>query len=201
MPTLPARATEPRTYSAPRAPGPQVVRKAEAQHKHRAALEARKRLAARGEVPFFQVRPARIADVGLITDAWLTSYRTSPAVQGVPAKVYRIEQRDRIRRVMSVSKVLCAVDHEDENRIAGWVVFAPAAQPGRHVVLHYLSVHPTLQNLGLGAALMRLVRSLAPDPDAPVFCTHYTVAIRGLLKRWNLLYNPYLLGMSPEDYP
>lgn len=191
----------PRTYSAPPMAGPPKVVKAERAHKHRAALEARKKLAERGEVPFFNVRPAKISDVGLITDAWLTSYRFSPVAQSVPPKIYRIEQRDRIRRIMSRCKVVCAVHDDDADRVAGWAVFAPPAQPGRHVVLHYLSVHPALQNLGLGTALMRLVRSISPDPQMPVFCTHYTLALRRVMKTWNLLYNPYLLELPPEDYP
>ncbi len=174
---------------------------AERAHKHRAAMEARKVMSERGEVPFFKVRAAKVADLAIITDAWMQSARFSPVTQPIPGDVYRIEQRERVRRLITRSKALCAVDEEDTSRVTGWVVFQPPSGPGKHVVLHYISVHPALQNLGLGTALMRLARSVAEDQDAPVFCTHYTFPLRRLIARWNLIYNPYLLEMRPDDYP
>lgn len=174
---------------------------AERAHKHRAALEARKVMAARGEVPFYNVRAARVADLAMMADAWLQSYRFSPVTGPIPPEVYRIEQRDRVRRLITRSKALCAVDDDNDSRVTGWVVFEPPRSAGKHAVLHYMSVHPALQNLGLGAALMGLVRKVAGGPDDPVFCTHYTFPMKRLMARWNLIYNPYLLEVRPDDYP
>lgn len=168
---------------------------------HKAAREARKTMAERGELPQYNVRVARLEDLPLITEAWLTSYAYSPVAEAVAKDVYRVEQRDRVRRLVVRSKLLCAVDPEKQDRIKAWVCFeVPAVmKPGRFVILHYVSVHPSLQNMGLGRELVTLARSLNSAPDDPLWTTHMTYPMRRLMDRWNLIYNPYLLEVKPDD--
>ena len=159
----------------------------------KAAVAARKAMAERGEIPEYNVRSARASDLPLITDAWLTSYRFSYSVGPVPKDIYGVEQRARVGRLVPRSKVLCAVDLHDEARIKGWICFEPPKQPEHYTVVHYICVHPSLQNMGMGSALIAVARSTNQDHEAPMWTTHHTLPMRRLIGRWNLIYNPYIL--------
>lgn len=164
-----------------------------------AATAARKAMAARGDVPEYTVRGVAVPDLAMITDAWLVSYQFSPVTDPIPKDVYRVEQRARIRRIIASGKCICAVDPENLDRIKGWVVYEPprGTSESHYAILHYVSVHPTLQNMGLGETLVNLVRSLNSAVDSPLWITHYTFPMRRLMTKWNLIYNPYLLEV-PE---
>lgn len=142
------------------------------------------------------LRPINIDDASHVIDSWVKSYRKSATVGPVENEVFHIEQRARINRLIKKSRTFIACDEADRSRVRGWIVFEPPKVQGEGPIIHYVCVNPAHQLVGIGTALINVAKTLAPDKDAPLWCTHDTVVMRHVRPKWNLLYNPYLLEVD-----
>lgn len=149
--------------------------------------------------PPVTVRVMGIDDASHIIDSWCRSFRRSATVGPVEPDVFKIEQRSRIDRLICRSQVLICSDAVDTTRIRGWVCFEAPRGERAIPVVHYVCVHPEHQQLGIGTALVGLVRRLAQDPETFLWCTHDTAPMRHIRPKWNLLYNPYLLEIDSRQ--
>lgn len=143
--------------------------------------------------PGTAIRPMTIDDAPFIVDSWATSFTHSSRLDNVPPDVYKVEQRSRIDRLVQRSAVLCIHPIPDPPHLFGYIVFEPPRKATDLPILHYMLIHPSLQGQGLGAQLVDLVRTTAKDPSDPIWITHWTIPMRKLIPRWNLIFNPYLL--------
>lgn len=133
------------------------------------------------------------ADEAFVTDSWARSFLHSPAVRNVDSELYKVEHRARIKRLLgsSITLILCSADKEDH--VIGFTIFErPKASPAL-AILHYLLIHASLQGNGFGSLLLKFVRQTSHDAEDPIWTTHWTIPMKNLMGRWNLIYNPYLL--------
>lgn len=141
------------------------------------------------------VRPINIDDASYVIDSWVRSYRRSPTTGAIEDDVFKIEQRARIDRLICRSKTFIACEPEDTRQIRGWICFE-AGHEKKIPIVHYVCVQPSFQLTGIGSALVGIVRQTAKDADSFLWATHETAPMRHIRRKWNLLYNPYLLEVK-----
>ncbi len=142
------------------------------------------------------IRPMGIQDAPFVVDSWARSFLHSPQARNVSDDVYKLEQRSRIDRIVkkSVNLVLCSED--DPNHVSGFVIFEPPKNETALAILHYLLVHANLQGNGLGSKLFNVVRETSIEPSNPIWITHWTIPMKNVISKWNLIFNPYLLEVT-----
>lgn len=142
------------------------------------------------------VRPMTPEDIPFVTDSWARSFLHSPSVRNVPDDVYKLEIRARIDRLLkqSVTLVLSAAD--SPTHVSGFVIFQPPKNDASLPILHYLLIHANLQDRGLGSKLFKLVSDTRNSPEDPCWATHWTIPMKRVISRWNLIFNPFLLEVS-----
>ena len=159
----------------------------------KAKRAARIAMRAKGFRPKFVLREYRNEDHHYILDTWTKSFLFSDFTRPIARDIFMVEQRARIARILRYSRIMCACDEDDTTRIKGWICFQAPQSEKHYVTVHYICVHPSLQNLGIGRALLNVARILAKDENEPMWCTHYTMPMRKIIERWKLIYNPYCL--------
>jgi hypothetical protein len=144
--------------------------------------------------------PAKVAirawkpeDLNLIIDSWASSYRFSPEVQYIDPDVYKVEQRSRIYRLVTRSRILVANREGCPDDILGWVCFEPPVALGQLPIVHYVLVQRSVQLQGIATSLIELCRKTASEPDSPMWGTHHTAPMRHLRRKWQVMHNTYLL--------
>lgn len=137
-----------------------------------------------------EVRPT---DLHYIFDSWLEDYRSShfTPIKGkksasfvglMPSELYYKEQRPRIDKILKKSKVLIVCNKEDTDQIFAYAVFRYV---GDITILSWLYVRPVYRKLGIAKKLIHEIG----DIDV---VTHMTPARWWFLKKFNLIYNPYM---------
>lgn len=140
------------------------------------------------------LRGLTIDDAALVIDSWCTSYARSPVTGPISPELFKIEQRARINRLLPKSKQIVAAFTEDPRMVYGWVCYRPLREDTDHPLIHYMAVKPEYQGRGIGKSLLDLVRQACGKTSLdPVFFTHWTVPCRRLERKWNIVYDPYLL--------
>lgn len=129
------------------------------------------------------IREHRESDIAFIVDSWLKSYRGSTFARYVRGDEYYTGHRHAIERAMrrAATTILVAHAPDDTETILGWICYE---HPG---VLHYLFVRPLVRKLGVSRQLIEAL------PEEPVFYSHFTLALNGILRRMpRAVYSPYL---------
>ena len=137
---------------------------------------------ARVEIPI-ALRGLESPDLELVYSSWLSTFRSSPTMRGVPNRAYYAGQHARIERLIREGAVLCAVNPNSPSQIYGWC----CTSGGR---LHFVCVKPTYQRMGVARRL------LAPLLGAECVYTHRTglLAELPIPARWS--YDPFALEAS-----
>lgn len=141
-----------------------------------------------------KLRGLTMDDAAFIIDSWCSSYSRSPLTGRIDSKLFKIEQRARINRILPKSKMIIACNEQDPRSIYGWVCYTPNKQATSLPTIHYMCVKPEYQGRGIGKSLLDLVRqACGKSVIDPVFYTHGTVVANKLESKWNIVFNPYLL--------
>jgi hypothetical protein len=148
-----------------------------------------------------QLRGWKPEDLNFIIDSWASSYRFSPDVVHTPKDVYKIEQRGRIFRLVTKSRIIVANRKGHPDDILGWVCFEPPQQKGELPILHYVLVQRFVQMQGIGKALVQLCRTSGFDATGPIWATHFTAPMRHLHAKWGIMHNDYLLEQPQTPTP
>lgn len=136
------------------------------------------------------VRQARIEDIGFILDSWCASYAESPAVKNLDPEVVKVEQRARVRKLLTHAKVTCVVDASDPNRIMGWLCHGIDKSRG-FPILHYAYTLKGHRNKGI---LRNLVNLAGWREGTITWLTHDHFCVRALCKKFDgFILNPYIL--------
>lgn len=143
-----------------------------------------------------RIRKFTSTDHAFVLDSWSRSFRHGAASDKIPPDIYKFEQRARIARILKYSTVRVLHSASSPTNISGWICFSEPNPKRLYPTLHYILVHPNLQMKGVGSSLFKECSKLRASPDDPILCTHWTLPMRKLISRWNLIYNPYLLEIS-----
>lgn len=142
------------------------------------------------------LRPVRSEDVALITNSWLTSYRDSCHVWGVPDRSYYWCEHKILEKLIPRSAVVVACLEEDPNVILGWVAYEIAE--GGVMVIHYMYVKKPFRALKIATKLFQEVWKIEQEPGVVIFTArtkHSWGIYNDKLKDMNRplwVYNPYL---------
>lgn len=138
-------------------------------------------------------------DEGFIYNSWLKSLHDpdngSPWAKMIRAQVFYANHKKVIAKILSEAGVLLACNPECTEQILGYGVYQPTS--GKVAVLHYLYVKHPYRRLGIATGLFRTMLHLAEhDTMFPVVASHATSAWWHLKDKWNLIYNPYVIGAT-----
>lgn len=131
------------------------------------------------------VRIAESQDLPFICDSWLRSYQVSRVVKDVPQDIYFSYQPKVIANIMhrEASSAFVVMANDDSDVLIGHMVIEPDT-------LHYIYVKRAFNRLGVSSFLL----DASPFRIAGAFATHITNSGKSLMNRYQLVYNPYLLG-------
>lgn len=149
------------------------------------------------------LRPGRDSDTGFIYSSWLQSFREINTVKlrtgGVgrdgypetkdlptgPALLdhdkYFFHQRGVINAILPVSKILCAVNPDDDDQLYGYAIYRDLSDEIR--IVSYVYTKHTFRKMGIAR---KLFEALAPCHIA----THGGPFTRKLLAKVKLVYDP-----------
>ena len=138
----------------------------------------------------YAFRPGQHGDAHFLLSTWLKSYRNSAFAQRISNDVYFRGHQEQIATILGIEgtavTVVCAKD--DEDQILGYVVYNTLVP-----ILHYAYVKYPFRNVGLGSLLIKMVGAL--HPGQALNCTHLAKQWDSVSRKFNLLYNPYYLGV------
>lgn len=112
-----------------------------------------------------KVRAFREADIPLVMDSWMETYRSAPDVRLVPNEVYFPTQRRVIRALMARCRLAVACDPNDEDQVYGWVAWE---ERERDVVIHYTYTKGIFRRMGVARRLWQVANPSGKD----VVATH-----------------------------
>lgn len=128
-------------------------------------------------------------ELTFVLKPWLQALRNQVSTQHIPDAVFFRKHEALLRRIVARSAVVIAQDAEDPGHLYGYVCAEPST-------IHWVYVKGVYRGMGLGRALLRAAvgGSLAIGIDA-IRCSHASHLFneRRLVKRYNLVYDPYCL--------
>lgn len=149
------------------------------------------------------LRPIKSEDVALVTNSWLTSYRDSCHVWGVPDQSYFWCMHKVLETLIPRSAVVMAVLEDDPNTILGWVAYEMADSA---MILHYLYVKKAFRGMKIAKKLFQTVYEIENEPPVVIFTarTKHSWSIWEKKLRDStsplFVYNPYLQYNQFNDW-
>ena len=126
-----------------------------------------------------RIRGAIPSDINFIYATWLRSYRYgSTTGRSVQNTIFFPEYNKVIDNLLSKSTVLVACLDTDNEVIFGYLVYEANT-------IHYCFIKESFRGLGI---MNKLITSLIFK-----YHTHETYLGEGLIKKYHLIYNPFLL--------
>lgn len=143
-----------------------------------------------------QVRNLHDSDKSFIYSTWLKSYRSSNFAKEMDNPIYFLHHKQYIERVLedenSVFLIVC--DVEDPEQIYSYICYRQL-NPNSSIILDYIYTKYTYRKLGIASRLLDQVIQLSKDQRRDIFCTHAGRQFTKYKDKYNLIYNPYLLGV------
>lgn len=124
------------------------------------------------------IRAAGEADLGLILNSWLKSYRNSDSMRTVTNDIYYSEivgQKARILELMAKGKTLVACDPTDPEIVYAWANIGRLNPP----VVNYVYTKQVYRRQGIAKCILS---SVGIEDGVPVWATHESRALRELGK-------------------
>lgn len=134
-------------------------------------------------------RPLQDSDKAFVFNSWLKSYRNSSFAKSMINEVYFTFHAKLIEQALVSSQVIVAASTVDQTQVYGWIVFR---QLDEDTIVHYVYVKFPYRKFGLGEQLLRFA---SPDAEKYTIITHEPRNFELLSKKFNLVYNPYLIGV------
>ena len=135
----------------------------------------------------YKLRIANKDDFNFILSTWLKSYRSSRATNNINNDIYYSMLDSKVKHVLNADNTLTllAVNPEDDTQIYGYtVVQIINVIP----VLHYVYVKHSFRKFGIASHLLNTIEGFN---EIPTLITHEPKDVN-LLKKYKLVYNPYL---------
>ena len=149
------------------------------------------------DLKLIQLRRMKESDVAYIYDTWMEDYLSAHYVKMkstdkypiqtwvalMPRELYYKEQRARIDKILKKSIVMVACNQEDEDQIFGYIVYRSISEHLDLVSAVY--VRHVYRNFGICGLLFKHMGNAD-------IVTHCSPKRRWLLKRYNLIFNPFM---------
>ena len=118
----------------------------------------------------YEIQPATEADMALVWNSWLKSYRCEPESQRMPARAYHLWQKDIVQRLLDGgARVYVARDAERPVFLFGWLC---AQRVGDALACHYAFVKRSFRERGVGHALLAAAVDQLGDGASELWQTH-----------------------------
>lgn len=128
-----------------------------------------------------KIREVRPSDINFIYATWLRSFRYGSTLgKSLTNTVFFFEYNKVIDNLLSKSTVLVACLENDEEIVFGYIVY-------EEDIIHYVFIKESFRQMGIAKMLVKQFLVL---PDK---CTHETFIADAIIKKYNLIYNPFLL--------
>ena len=130
------------------------------------------------------------ADHPFIYSTWLKSYRHSDWARNMSNDTFFFHHKQIIEAILEcpTTKITLICDQEDPDQLYGYCV---ARELSDKAVIHFCYVKYNFRKLGL---MKQLVENAGYFSKSITFITHIPRNYADLKAKWNLEYNPYLLG-------
>lgn len=128
-------------------------------------------------------------DKPFVMNSWIKSYRDAN-IQSlkINKKLLYHNQKDLINSILTHSVTLVACADDDEDHILGWLNYEAY---GKLCIIHYVYVKHPFRMLDIANTLKSHIHIGLDRPF--ILCSHKTRYFDVLQKKWNLIYNPYVL--------
>jgi hypothetical protein len=136
-------------------------------------------------------RQASYDDFPFIVNSWAASMADSDLGRSLDPRVFKVEIRARINRLIETSHNVVL---EDEGKIAGFICVNRDHPKFR--VLHFVYVAKAYRRQGVCAQLIHLT---LPLEGGMIWATHKRANFKYLATKYLLIYNPFLLEAMPNE--
>lgn len=148
------------------------------------------------DLKLIQIRKAKEADLPYIYSSWMEDYLSShhcklkegrtktlqSYIALMPRELYFKEQRAIIDQILRKSTVTIACNEDDEDQIFGYAVHRYV---GEIDILSWVYIRPVYRGFGICNLLMEHI-------GKSDVVTHLTPYRRWFLKKYDLIYNPFM---------
>lgn len=156
------------------------------------------------DLKLIEIRRMRAEDIPYIYSSWLEDFLSSHhikqkeknrAVQShvalMPKDLYYKEQRYLIDKILKKSIVYVACNSEEENQIFGYAVTRSLGDNSDLTLLSWIYVRPVYRGFGICNLLMKKLGQVD-------VVTHMTPQRRWFLKRYSIIFNPYMEAIDDK---
>lgn len=129
-------------------------------------------------------------DLHFLLSSWLRSYfRRSPFTEKIQARTFYEFHEVLIKTILArpTTKAYIAVDKEDPNHIYGFSVFE---ENNNYKIFHYCYVKKPFRNFKIST---ELIKHAPFQIDNTVYASHLTFRGEKIIKKYQLIYCPYLV--------
>jgi len=109
----------------------------------------------------FEIRRGKQTDANFILNSWLKSYRHSPLTKSIRGDIYYKHHHDKIIKLLSRSKIACAVSKDEDSQIYGWACFEEG-------VLHYIYTKHSYRGFGIATEILKSLNGPYEFSHAPM---------------------------------
>lgn len=134
------------------------------------------------------IRAATDNDIPYIFSSWLKSYKAT--LPNVPTNIYYSQQHKVIEDILAKSQTIILCSSEDPNQIFSYIVFEATTE---QTTIHWINTKYTYRRLGFAQQLLDLLPT-----DAPKFYTHQARAASTIANKYDISYNPFLIGNNKQ---
>lgn len=139
-----------------------------------------------------RMREKKASDTSFIYSTWLKSYRNSPFAGQMSNDTFYDNHKLLVEKILSkpTTKVLVLCEDGDEDHLYGYCVVEVIGNSVE--VVHYCYVKYTYRKMGFAKALLTAASGAFASTQSSL-CSHANTNFKILSKKFNLVYNPYLL--------
>lgn len=134
-----------------------------------------------------RLRGYQPGDANFIYNSWLRSNRQNTPYDLCENPIYFTEHHKLIERLLKDCKTVIACSVNDVAEIYGYICYQEVEST---MVFHYAYVKHTFRNLGIAK---ELVAETGHDLTNAALFTQWTKGSAKLMKKYNLLFHPYIL--------
>jgi hypothetical protein len=131
----------------------------------------------------------RESDYHFVLSGWLESFKKHGYVVGMPKQRYFEAYRPLVINIVKNSKVVFAVAKDDPDLLYGFIVYRLI---GSVPVISFCYVKHFFRKLGIGGSLIEHALNEGSMDPRSGFCTHTFKWLDERLKKYNLIYDPFL---------
>lgn len=140
--------------------------------------------------PEVHYRGIRMTDASFVISSWLESYRGSDYAKHMPKSVYFDNYKHVVTKLLANTRVIVACNPSDDDQIFGYICFSDLVPHAP--VLHYMYVKYPFRKMRIGESLFKEMQRVT-EPNGPIICTHANSLFDDKCKKYDLVYNPFLI--------